>query len=280
MDTRIENFTANFRHRIWPAQKHRRDSMRRIQRFISVNGNVSITEIDASHFFRMIDEVEQQGLSLATQNRYVAAVQSVITFARKSRFIPADFKVSVETHKEEHRIRFFSNLELDAIELFCSRPDVATWFRHMCVIGRYTGMRHSEITNLRDPEKASLSLEGNGLWYIHLHKTKNGDKRKVALYKKEAVKAAKSLAKGFKYDHRVFYNTWNQLRARVAPGDTSFVFHVFRHTAASTMANEMRLNSDVIGQWLGHRNPKTTSKYIHIKPETIEDIAIRMAAAG
>ena len=278
MDTRIENFTFKYNTRMWSKEKHRRDSTHRIQRFVGVVGNIELAEIDGSHLYRMMDALEADGLSKATSNRYVAAVQAVLSFARASGM--AARVISVKTLSEDHRIRFFSDHELDAIRLFCVNRNVPAWFRHMCVLARYTGMRHSEISNLRDPSKARVEEGADGLWWITLFETKNGDQRQIALYKDEAVEAARSLAAGFRYNAKEFYLLWNVLRARVAPGDKDFVFHVFRHTAASAMANDMRLNSDVIGQWLGHRNNKTTSKYIHIKPDTIVDIAKRMAAAG
>lgn len=278
MDTRIENFTFKYNTRIWSKEKHRRDSTHRVQRFVGIVGNIELVEIDGSHLYRMMDTLEADGLSKATINRYVAAVQAVLSFARSSGM--AARKISVKTPSEDHRIRFFNDLELDAIERFCANRNVPEWFKQMCELARYTGMRHSEICNLRDPSKARVEEGDDGLWWITLFETKNGDQRQVALYKEEAIKAARSLAAGFPYSSREFYALWNVLRARVAPGDKAFVFHVFRHTAASAMANDMRLNSDVIGQWLGHRNHKTTSKYIHIKPETIGDIAKRMAAAG
>jgi len=59
-----------------------------------------------------------------------------------------------------------------------------------------------------------------------------------------------------------------------------FVFHVFRHSAASTMANELNLNVVIVGQWLGHRSMETTKKYIHAKRKTLGDVAQQMAKAG
>ena len=277
MDTRIENFTFKYNTRMWSKDKHRIESTRRIQRFVGVVGNIEMAEIDGSHLYRMMDALEADGLSKATINRYVAAVQAVLSFARASGM--AARVISVKTPSEDHRIRFFSDQELDAIERFCDNSRIPMWFKEMCDLARYTGMRHSEISNLRDPSKARVEEGADGLWWITLFETKNGDQRQVALYKQEAIDAARSLAAGFRYNAKEFYLLWNVLRARVAPGDKNFVFHVFRHTAASAMANDMRLNSDVIGQWLGHRNHKTMSKYIHIKPETIGDIAKRMAAA-
>ena len=70
------------------------------------------------------------------------------------------------------------------------------------------------------------------------------------------------------------------MRNAIAKNDDQFVFHVFRHTAASHMANELNLNSDIIGQWLGHRNPNTTAKYIHTKPTTMREIAGKLAISG
>jgi integrase len=70
------------------------------------------------------------------------------------------------------------------------------------------------------------------------------------------------------------------MRRGIAPRDKQFVFHVFRHTVASKMANELNLNSDVIGKWLGHKRADTTKKYIHIKKETIQKTAALLSEKG
>ena len=48
----------------------------------------------------------------------------------------------------------------------------------------------------------------------------------------------------------------------IAQNDKTFTFHVTRHTCASNLANSGK-NQQLIGEILGHRSEKTTSKYVH-----------------
>ena len=38
---------------------------------------------------------------------------------------------------------------------------------------------------------------------------------------------------------------------------------MLRHTAASYMANTLKMNTMIIAQYLGHRSLTTTQKYVH-----------------
>jgi len=263
---------------MWPQQKHRRDSMQRILRFIDFAGDVTLDDVRVDQVYDFMDYLRQDGLSEATVNRYVAAIQSVMTFGRKSSISAKKF--TIETTKEDNRIRYFTSRELDMIEQWCLRSRAPQWFADMCMVARYTGMRHAEVLKVANRAQARLYPSAKGVWYVELLTTKNGDPRKVPVCNAKAVEALHRLAKGFAYSSNTFYRTWDRMRKAVAGNDKQFVFHVFRHTAASTMANEMRLNSDVIGIILGHRNPETTKKYIHAKTETLDDIAIEFAAVG
>jgi len=107
--------------------------------------------------------------------------------------------------------------------------------------------------------------------------TKNGDERWVPANEKviEALAALDNRLN--KYFHRHdFYKTWDQARSRVARNDKHFVFHTLRHTAATNMANDLQVNTLVIGKLLGHRNVQTTMKYVHVKPTALQSIAKRM----
>ena len=275
---KLSTFLTRFSERAWPAKKHRRDSIQRINRFIDFNGDSDIDDLTAEQVYDFMDHLKNAGMSVATVNRYVAAIKSVLSFACKSKISTNNFMVVIE--KEKSRIRFFSDNELDQIKQWCKVSRAPDWFGHMCAVSRYTGMRHGEVLKLRNASQSRLYEGDKGIWWIELFETKNGDPRNIPLYQPEAVEAARALAAGFEYNSNTFYRSWDRMRKAIAGNDKQFVFHVFRHTAASTMANEFKLNSDVIGQWLGHRNPKTTSKYIHIKPATMEDIAMRLAGAA
>ena len=165
------------------------------------------------------------------------------------------------------------------MDVYCRNKHVPQWFGDMCRVARYTGMRHKEVTRLITMDKVEYELDDKKRLWITLFDTKNGDDRHVALTDKDAIESCLRL-RNCKYTEKVFYRLWDEMRFKVARNDSNFVFHVFRHSAASTMANELGLNTAVIGEMLGHRSAETTKKYIHAKKGTIASIADQMAVAG
>lgn len=274
----VKDYLNKNSHRIWKGTaKHRAEAFRRVEQFCSRNPKVQIQDITAQLIYDFMDTLElRKGLSKASVNRYVAAVSRLLTHARKSGIETKHFEI--ETYREKNRIRYFTAEELVKIDKFISGR-VDGWFRDMCILARYTGMRHGEIYKLIKGYDAYLETDEDGILWVQLQDTKNGDDRTVPVIEPRAVRAAHNL-QGCGYTEKLFYRQWEQMRNIIAKGDGQFVFHVFRHTAASHMANELQLNSDIIGQWLGHRNPATTAKYIHMKPTTMREIAGQLAHSG
>ena len=58
--------------------------------------------------------------------------------------------------------------------------------------------------------------------------------------------------------------------------DAEAVFHAMRHTAASKMANELKMNTVVIAKALGHQSITTTEKYIHANDDALLEAITRM----
>ena len=57
----------------------------------------------------------------------------------------------------------------------------------------------------------------------------------------------------------------------------AFVFHAFRHTCASILANDLNINLGIVSKVLGHRNIKTTIKYVHTKSEVVSGVMDQIA---
>lgn len=275
----VKDYLNKNSHRIWKGTaKHRAEAFRRVEQFCSLNPQIEIKNVTAQHLYDFMDTLElRKGLSKASVNRYVAAVSRLLTHARKSGIPQQHFEI--ETHREKNRIRYFTAEELAKIDSYISSNRVESWFRDMCILARYTGLRHGEIQGLIKGINAHLERDQDGILWVELQDTKNGDDRSVPIIEPRAVQAALNL-QGSCYSEKVFYRLWDRMRHLIAKGDKQFVFHVFRHTAASHMANELKLNSDIIGQWLGHRNPATTAKYIHIKPSSMRSIAADLAKSA
>ena len=116
-----------------------------------------------------------------------------------------------------------------------------------------------------------------GKLYVHLLYTKNGDERYVYLNTKarQALWELDDCPKNH-YIMYNFYAAWKCLRRDVLNGDERLVFHSLRHTFATRLANEFRLNNTVIAKIMGHRSLLTTSKYVKLMPKVQQSVCDSM----
>ena len=236
---KLEDFVKLERHRIWvKGSKHQNDSLRRVEKLALFCGNIELSKIDADKIHAFFDKLQEDGLSVATVDKYGATISSVMKHAKGTKKIheKPDF---VWRKSPEGRVRFFSDSEREQLLTFLKYSD-APWMADMVTLSLTTGMRLGEIEQL----------------------TKNGRERYIPL-SSAALMSATKLHNSRCYNSRKFYTVWGEARHKIARGDKQFVFHVCRHTCATIMANKLQTNTIVIMDMLGHRNYKTTQKYVH-----------------
>ena len=103
---------------------------------------------------------------------------------------------------------------------------------------------------------------------MHLEDTKNGDERYVYLNEKAQYALLNLDNQPEKYFRMwKFYRAWGAMRKDLLDGNELYVFHSLRHTFATRLANEFKLNNTVIASMMGHRSLVTTSKYVKLMPE-------------
>jgi len=122
-------------------------------------------------------------------------------------------------------------------------------------------------------------LTPDELWLVlppEVCKSKKG--RKVAMTNPVLLEAIKRLQISLQYvwSQKTFYRRWNKMRNDLFPDDNEAVFHAMRHTAASKMANELKMNTVVIAKALGHQSITTTEKYIHANDDALLEASARM----
>jgi len=281
----IADFVATHHKIIWGSGPHRERSLAKMRRFCAFlsYGKQRLDSFKSTHFYEFMAHIETEqtprkpnGCSPATTNRYVACLSSVFKHAEEMGLIQQAPRVKFRKigKHEQHKRRFLSDSELDALLKFLGGlPSDYQWVREFVVIGINTGMRLGEIRSL---DAKNIEHDENGAWLV-LERTKNGDDRRVPA-NKAVLKALENLSNEpschFE-DHR-FYNTMRRARQAVAPNDKSFVFHSLRHTAASTMANDLQINTILIARLLGHKSLKTTEGYVHIKGDAAADVGAKM----
>lgn len=262
---------------IWH-DKHLAESLSKMHRFGAFNqvGFKDITEVTARDIHAFSLHLLDHGLSENTVNHYKAAISAILKHALDLEEIDRLPKIKFAKVRT-NRVRYMSHDEIEQLDTFLRdyKGGSYWWMRHMCTIAVNTGMRHGEILSIT-PDM--VTVEGD-LCTVHLTNTKNGDDRDVVCAGTTfAALMALEFQPGRHYSHRKFYNAWDEARYRIAKGDKEFVFHILRHTAATKMANELKLPTVTVAQQLGHRSLQTTAKYVHQTPETRLEIAKLMGS--
>lgn len=273
---RISDFLNTHAHRVWTG-KHLSESRAKINLFLTHGDNADknledLRAPDIIDFDYWLQE--ERGLCKNTCNHYKAAIGALYGYAVEYGTITPDQVPRMKFHKvKSGRVRYFTDLEIKrAYDFFAGHKH--SWTQHFFTIGLNTGMRLGEIQSVT-PEM--FKLDNTGELIVRLEDTKNGDSRDVAI-NEAALLAFDALDRepSKYYRHRPFYNTWADVRYTVFKGDETAVFHVTRHTYCSTLVNDLNVNEFMVMTVMGHRDPKTTKKYVHAKAGQASSINSRV----
>jgi len=268
-------FAQKEAHRMWPGASHRVRSISQLNRFLRFRDTdqLDISEVGPDQIHDFIDTLADEGATIATQNRYAATISKVLKTAAKRRLITE--APSIHFHQEDPmaRPRYFTPEEVaKIIKFFVDRGD--QWMADMVEVGCKTGIRRLEIVNLAE---GNIPISSCGRFAVVVPKyTKNKLERSVPIEScKDAVARLKQ-ASPF-WSHRAFYHRWSLLKREMAPNDPYFVFHCCRHTAATVMTNNVGLPTILVQKWLGHKDPKTTLKYVSTQDDAMIDASDALA---
>ena len=258
--------------RLWQG-KHLRETKAKLKKFSEFNGfgDRPMDSFKPQDFYDFVDLLKEEGKTDNTVNHYGSALSKTFShavFMQTIEFAPQWHWLKVKSG----RPRYMTDDELDQLQTFLAGHQ-NSWMQHFVTIALNTGMRKGEIRQIGKTAFLSDDKE-----WLTLPETKNGDERIVPISPETlaAIEALDGVPDKY-YSHRKFYATWGQARRKIAKGDQTFVFHVLRHTCATTMANDLQINSHLIGQMLGHRSEATTRKYVHAKPENLLSIAKKLS---
>ena len=294
----LAEFIARNSQRIWgkddgTSRNHVQRSLCKLERFCQFAdfGQRFIDEIQSEDVLDFLDFIAAEptcrcpnGVSTVTQNRYVAALSSLFKHAKamnRIEHVPLLQFQKVSKH-DKHKRRYLTDDELNKLEHFLGTPSLVnrgavyadySYIKHFVTIGINTGMRLGEIRSIMP---TNIETDASGTW-ICLTKTKNGDDRRVPA-NTSVVTALRALndSPAQYWSEWGFYETMRRARDYVAKGDNTFVFHALRHTAASALANDLKINTILIARLLGHKSLKTTESYVHSKPEALADAAAQL----
>ncbi|MBD3732805.1 MAG: site-specific integrase [Sphingopyxis sp.] len=228
---------------------------------------VHVQKIDGAFIKRFIRDRSKRGVTNATIRRDLSAISSVLAVAVDEGWIeenPAKMIDRTRVKEKRDPITLPDPDDIEAVLALRSR------FTDLAAFARETGMRESEIVNLKHNQ-----VRGN---VATLTATKTGRARAVTLTAKalEIIGRQPRHYKGqfvfwrgdgvaFKNVSAQFYATVRRVQQKVrqAGGDfRPFRFHDLRHLFAVEYLRELRGSIYALQQELGHTSVKTTEYYL------------------
>ena len=145
--------------------------------------------------------------------------------------------------------------------------------RDFVVLSLKTGVRKGEIVALCD---GKVAVSDDGQWLLLLAdvtKTRKG--RNVPLNNMAREAALRLQGSGI-YSRRRFEMVRTMAKREVFSGDPNAVFHDRRHTAATTLVNDLAVPTVMVAELLDHASLSTTARYAHAKSDALLDTVVRM----
>ena len=270
-------FVDRHQKRIWKkGDQHRKRSLAQFKRFTDYLNDPSITmaNISSDHVMDFLESMEEQvgksgkaKVSPKTINRYAATLSSVFKFAVK---LGARNDLPYIDYREEGegRLVTYSVEQIKQIVDYF-RETGKEFMVDYCLVAANTGMRRGEIMKI-GTDKAIFS--GKRLTILD---TKNGTDKTVTI-NDQCYDAAKRIEAGNGFTHRKFYDAWSLCRRDLKLSD-EHVFHTFRHSYCTYMANTLNVNPLTLQKMMGHKRLSTTEKYTHVDVDTQEKYTSQIA---
>lgn len=248
---------------------------------------INIKDLKKENLLLCIGQLSKQNKSAATVNRFIAAVRTLFTYAKKFDYIKINPALELKTVKLPKKLpNFMTKAEVNKL---CNQPSVneLLWkTRDECLLKMLysSGCRISEITNLMlsdfngDFESAVVTGKGNKQRKVYFAKE---SRLALELYLQDRKKV---LVKKHCDDEKYLFI--NQNGKHLSVGGVRYIIskysgvegtnhhvnpHAFRHTFATTMLNN---GADVrmVQEMLGHSSISTTQRYTHITTEKLIDV--------
>lgn len=211
-------------------------------------------------------------LSNATKNRYVSAIHTALTEARKRN---PKIEVPHLPHWPENNVRERYMTEAEEVrtiswfDAHVAPGDVGgQYMRHLFITLLDTGMRASEA--LVELNEGRLLARPKGGAAVHLPHgtTKSGKGRVVPLTARAEASVRAMLASPMhgQLDAQNAGKRWRLIMAKV--GIDGVTLHTLRHTCASRLV-QRGVDLYVVMTWLGHSSMVITQRYAHFAPDTL-----------
>lgn len=230
----------------------------------------SVTARDLDWLIDRLKTTERN--SNATINRKLSALSKILKTAE--RYDPEFRMPRIEKLREpEGRTKVFTDDEIEAM-CVAARDLGKPWLADLIIIGMDTGLRLSEIINLRYDDV--LTATKGDLW-ITVRESKNGKSRRIPCTSRvvEILQTHRTHGREVfdqTFPHKSAVQTaWGQVRSHMGrQNDKDWVFHTLRHTFCS---NLVRNGVDVltVAKLAGHSSIQVTMRYAKLAPDNLSE---------
>lgn len=208
-----------------------------------------------------------------TVSRKLAAVKSLLSFAQKTGYLPVNVGTAIELPAAENTLAERLLTESDVMRMILSEPSERN--QALLALLYYAGLRVSELCSLQwrhvkerpEKETGQLSIFGKG------------DKARTVLLNRKAWNTLAGLYDNEESTEPVFRSreggalhrsqVYRIVRAAAerAGVEGNVSPHWLRH-AHATHALERGAPIPLVRDTLGHKDERTTGKYLHARPDT------------
>jgi integrase len=256
--------------------RHHKSAINRLKRF---KKRILFSDINYSFVKSYENFLHSEKIQINTIANMHKVLKSYINLAIKNGFIPREnypynsFKVKKEKTNREYltieEIETIENLQIP------NNMDLVEAVRDMFVFSCYTGLRFSDVQDLRNED--IIKSNGEYLIQIRQKKTKEFIKLPVSLmFKAKPVEIIKKYESDFpeKYLFKRITNQHANLKLKLIAAfsgiDKNLTFHISRHSFGTNLAT---VTSDhfLIRELMGHTDIRTSMVYIHISQEQIRN---------
>lgn len=215
----------------------------------------------------VVAELKEEGKSLATINRIISAVSTVLKHCEFDELI-TDVAKFRRFQESEGRPFWYTKDEVRRMEQISRTVFMRDDMADLIMFAAYTGMRQSEILRLRKKD-VDLTADIIHVGGVPGQVTKPKNYRAIPIHHHIAGIVSERCSQSSRSDIRIFGDEWRNKdqvmgmfeKVRdLIPKDRNYVFHTLRHSYATWLA-EAGVPIRTIMTLCGHKRVETTLRY-------------------
>ena len=239
-----------------------------------------IKEFDDYLVTRSMKEGEgRRGLKKNSANKYHVNLKTILFKAVDRKMLEKNPYKDFKFKSEQGRLTYLTSNELENLEKHdLGNNESLQRVRDIFLFSVYTGLRHSDATNLR---QSNIEVDGADYWIVYTQQktTENNRipmlKRAFEIYEKYEEERKKT---GFvlpRLSHQKL-NVFLKTIATLAGIKKPLSHHVARHTAATTIFMQNGISLETTGKLLGHKSIKSTQIYAKVTNMMLKEAANKL----